>query len=169
MPWDEMNAGNNDDKIARALRYIGMMMHMDYHIPLPDGSFGSGVGNETYIFDAFAANDYSRGRLKTFSPSAVAVATNNGPVYMLCKQMKFGNNYGGHAWVIDGYKSTSIYEYLGPKYYLHCVWGWYGSSNGYYLWSDKAFVEQSNNPETFETSYEVQFIQYAKPLFNREK
>lgn len=36
------------------------------------------------------------------------------------------NDGGGHAWNIDGYQSE----------YLHCNWGWGGSSNGYFYFNN---------------------------------
>lgn len=36
------------------------------------------------------------------------------------------NNGGGHAWNIDGYQNQ----------YLHCNWGWGGSSNGYFYFNN---------------------------------
>lgn len=67
------------------------------------------------------------------------------------------NNGNGHAWVIDGYKSTSTtYEYYkqttleycstktSTTTYVHCNWGLSGDANGFFL--DKAFyVDNGDN------------------------
>ena len=43
----------------------------------------------------------------------------------------FRHYVDGHAWVVDGYideVKNNVHSY-----YLHCNWGWGGTSNGYYL------------------------------------
>ena len=41
----------------------------------------------------------------------------------------FSDSYGngGHAWNVDGYQDGD---------YLHCNWGWGGSSNGYFYFNN---------------------------------
>ncbi|MCC8038300.1 MAG: C10 family peptidase [Bacteroidales bacterium] len=49
-------------------------------------------------------------------------------------------NDGGHAWIVDGYYSTSTTNYY------HCNWGWAGSSDG---WT----AEEYYNPISEDVSY----------------
>ena len=64
---------------------------------------------------------------------------------------------GGHAWVIDGYKSTSkIYKYYiqntleycstetKTESYVHCNWGEGGTANGFYLDMDFNDINGNN-------------------------
>lgn len=68
----------------------------------------------------------------------------------------------GHAWIVDGnlsLKITSMMYEEGYAYYHyeHCVWGWGGTSNGYYSWSSsKGFGDHPldhgpNDPDDYIT------------------
>ena len=41
------------------------------------------------------------------------------------------NDGPGHAWNVDGYQEGG---------YLHCNWGWGGSSNGYFYFNNLFFI-----------------------------
>ena len=67
---------------------------------------------------------------------------NNRPTYILGQALE-----GGHAWIVDGgykwihrFPDEAIYPGTGPviktTYYFHCVWGWGGDANGYYLYDN---------------------------------
>ena len=60
------------------------------------------------------------------------------------------NGNEGHCWVIDGYLSytvsggtTSSGDLISSYSLYHCVWGWGGSNNGYFLWRDGTEVNTS--------------------------
>ena len=85
----------------------------------------------------------------------------NKPVYI----SGFSNSVG-HAWVIDGYMHNSDSNGEGniDSYYLHCNFGWGGSSNGWYFMN--IFNNEDNDDYFLDNDgYEVSFDYYKNFYF----
>lgn len=85
----------------------------------------------------------------------------NKPVYI----SGFSNS-AGHAWVIDGYMHNSDSNDEGDidSYYLHCNFGWGGSSNGWYFMN--IFNNEDNDDYFLDNDgYEVSFDYYKNFYF----
>lgn len=75
------------------------------------------------------------------------------------------NEDAGHAWITDGYYTYVITQPLyptpEPKYYIHFVWGWFGKSNGFYLYDadkdgfgpDSSYAEENDIFPTLQRFY----------------
>ena len=114
----------SNDAVAWLMRYAGQSVQMNY------GKDASGVTNENAARNALV-NKFSYSSSATLVKKAnytvsawntkIKNELNAGhPVYY---QAYDSNGYGGHAFVLDGYNSSSKY---------HINWGWSGSYNGYY-------------------------------------
>lgn len=75
-------------------------------------------------------------RLTSFDFSSKFKVTTQLPMYIYGNGSKDDELYG-HAWIIDGVFHLQIpldmnTGTLSNEYYYHCVWGWYGTGNGYF-------------------------------------
>ena len=114
----------SNDAVAWLMRYAGQSVQMDY------GKDASGITDEYAARNALVKKfTYSSSAALVKKANYTASAWNTKlknelnaghPVYY---QAYDSNGYGGHAFVLDGYNSSSKY---------HINWGWSGSYNGYY-------------------------------------
>lgn len=130
--WYSAKMGYSDDKIAQLLAFIGKELHTKYEL-IQSGSYSLLMKN------AFSSLSYNYNNthyyITSFNP-AIALINYRKPLIAMGESRN-----GEHAWVIDG-SLQATYDpeaYIGidppaPKTYLHCVWGWFGSGNGYYLY-----------------------------------
>ena len=140
-PWQAMNAGSADARIAKLFRVLGNSNYLDMNY----GSTESGASPNRIRPTFINSNYFDPGNLRAFDENYVTSiltrAKNNqqsgGPIFM----SGYRSSGSGHAWVIDGfvqYKTNSNMivgeEYIHDILY-HCVWGWYGNSNGYFYWA----------------------------------
>ena len=134
--WSSMPNSIGSSETARLLSDIGEDVDAVYSCTL----------TTAYLSDARNAlvNDYgysSSAIYQTYNSTTVEDQIDNGwPV-----ALRGENSSGvGHAWVCDGYliekhitihNPGTIYEYETYTYthYLGMNWGWYGSSNGWYI------------------------------------
>lgn len=119
--WDEMNVGENDADIAKILARLGDKDNLQTNYGV--SSSGS-VTLERYeqTFKNFGFPNMAH---TNFTSKFAAGRLTREPIVV---------RGSGHAWVIDGlykheYKTADSTETM---YLFHCVWGWGGSSNGYY-------------------------------------
>lgn len=101
-----------------------------------DGATGTIIND---VVDMIEAMGYARPTFSAyFSKCTQTPLNSNKPIFMGGQGV-----YGGHAWVVDGYKyyedvitdhntepATVTTSY---RYYNHVNWGWYGNSDGYYF------------------------------------
>lgn len=138
MDWKEMKRSVVDSNWAWLFATLGNEDHMR-------SVYGLDATSTAYnnIWSGFAKEGYKTEGHKNFTVDLqVNELVNNRPTYIL------GQAYeGGHAWIVDGgYKWTlrfpdeAIAPGTGPvekvTYYFHCVWGWGGNANGYYLYDN---------------------------------
>lgn len=151
--WSAMKNGSDNNGAARLLQQVGLKQNMNIQYGLSasgvnlllfDNSITNTLKNMGYSTPAVRAlnEDSLQYALKYFGPLIVnGVSSRSLSI--------FDKNGLGHVWNIDGFiKATT--EQLDPvsnktnktySYYYHCVWGWYGKSNGYF--KCKQFSEKS--------------------------
>lgn len=153
--WDEINAGNDEDGLARIIAILSDQKHCK----LQNNTLESG-GGAYYVNAKLSLRKcgYLTDELfsKFFDKEEEAiVALENGPLLMQADPSPESGFDSGHMWVIDGLYQYSMpiinsdYPIIGNNgnstflkrvYTLyHCVWGDYGYTNGYYLVSDHGF------------------------------
>lgn len=148
--WDNMldsysGTYTNDQKkaVATLMRYCGQAAQMDY-------GFTSGA----YNGDAFNAFTQKLGYNANATFKSAASYSANGWEDLIYKEVRDGRpvyysalngddggpQCGGHAFVIDGYKSDGNY--------FHVNWGWGGACDGYF----NLFALDHNAPESAATA-----------------
>ncbi len=142
--WSEMNNGNDDDGIARLLYVIGQPQYLRLSYKNMETLAGA---NHTRIPTALKDLGYTvTGSFISFfnNETQVRKILTKEPIIM--QSFTTHPDWGGHAWVIDGYAVFHNLEtegdlFLPNKYYYHCVWGDRGNNNGYYYVADtKGFI-----------------------------
>lgn len=152
--WDYINRwdinstqGNCPDRLAWMLHEIGVALNAEY---------GSEIGGQTSVSEYFLKNNMpALGYEKLGEPFYFAKAEAHpeiritfGPLLVAAQSPSVdypdGDYRTGHAWVIDGYLYTKTESSVlqNPIYreYFHCIWGWNGKSNGYFIAkSDNSF------------------------------
>lgn len=135
--WNTMLANPNYNRWARLFKEIGNPENCNSEYN------GIDVGTITEVGKVVRAFDNMGYTYTQYCPFSSDIVNNElgqrRPVYV------DGLNNSGtlqHSWVIDGAfireitKDYSSYEgddMIERTYYYHCVWGWGGTSNGYYL------------------------------------
>lgn len=143
--WDSMNAGNNDDGIARMLAILSSPEYCNVK--------GNDAAHIGYSFTSLTIPALKKAQYKFTNPSPKYVAfgmqpvnqdiinllKNNGPILIEGILSKPEYNGGGHLWVIDGLRQAHGFVGEGSLQKLelfnlyHCIWGDDGRCNGYYL------------------------------------
>ena len=128
----DMWSADCKDQIAHLMRYWGLAFQADY------SADGTGVDSDDAIklmkndgFSISGLHDYNSGDVidDLKAGNRIVFMRGNGRYYHV--GFVFRKYVDGHAWVADGYiDEVNNSEH---SYYLHCNWGWYGISNGYYL------------------------------------
>ena len=137
------------------------------------GIDASGSNTKQYYKRTFRNFGYKTpGDFKSFSETSVdSYLKKNKPVFLR------GTHYttlsdGGHAWVCDGvyydyWKGEDIFGemgFYGQGYFFHMVWGWGGSSNGYYKYgvtSLSGYSQYSSTNDNVSSSVPVKNIEYC--------
>lgn len=156
--WDKMNAGNDDDGIARVLAILSDKKY--FHVTGNDSVYNGGVALGNIIPGLrkcqYALPYTSYSNLPTFTTAKVdneihELLKTEGPLLVEGRSSKFYGN--GHTWVIDGLKQCHKLVGTGTLAKMelfdmyHCVWGDNGRSNGYYLAEGNFFDE---SPDAFD-------------------
>jgi len=136
--WSAMYSNFSHDSWSRLFERLGSseLLHSIYG----ESATASGDG---WILYTFATMGYKSAKLKNFSCSDLnAELTDGNPVICLGRAKVNNTNRDlGHAWIIDGgymtwnhMGDTNFYpDGLVEEYFYHCVWGWNGISDGYFL------------------------------------
>lgn len=183
-PWDGMISGSCDDRVARLMKVISDKENLNIQPALSGSStvewrVGVLMDNMGYEkvnyytdFTASVASDAIKGNGNDIESSPLYVSCSG---YTLEDEDGDGEEekfYCGHAWVVDGvldYYLTK--DMITPTPYFHCVWGWNGLSNGYYLLKDgyfngtPDFVEEGEDITTenhFTSTESFRFVKIKK-------
>lgn len=160
LDWASMKDGANNDLVARLMKRLGDDDLLDieygtesssaYTSKMQNAFTGMGYDNNGYD------NDFRMAAIKKWLNYTYDIydPTYGGPVLMSGRD----KDKGGHSWVIDGYILNDIYvraksssdgnwRLWGNDYILfHCVWGFGGSSNGYFYISNDDEAEFAGSP-----------------------
>lgn len=153
--WESMNAGTDNDGIARLLAIISSRNY--FHV-MDNDSQNIGKVYLGSIIPAFKKCKYTFPS-QTFSPTyftedrvnaeVLKLLKTNGPLLIDGRSSIEQNN--GHMWVIDGMRQCHKQVYDNnimqmAKFDLyHCIWGVGGVSNGYYLAEGNFFDEKPDS------------------------
>ena len=177
IPLNEYSANNYSqsakDNVALFLRQIGHIM---------DAKYNPGVTSTYFDNNNSTAKFLAEGTSLTVSNPTPKAEILNIPKADLKKGVavvRGVGNFGGHAWVSDGYLDYTIYvtDYFETSagkisiighhetelHYVHMNWGWGGQSNGYftldYLLTSSPVIPDNNRPMVSE-KYEYDFRYY---------
>lgn len=129
--WTAMIADRNNDLWPRLFSIIGNSDNMN--TSYSENSAGSSPG--LYV-STFRNMGYKNMSLSAFNLNDASEELRQGkPLFT-----RGSATSGGHAWIVDGcqYKESGLaVENPKPRtYYFHCVWGWNGQNNGYFLFAN---------------------------------
>ncbi len=135
--------------------------------------------NWSFAFPYFAANYFEDLQYPNVtyhkeyqSTDIITMINDSCPVFIASG----GNIVSGHAWVVDGYiRMDNIYttynngKYhstsIQPDYYVHCNFGWGGTSNGYYtsgIFNTSGPAYSRENYEYIDTTYNIDGYTYDR-------
>lgn len=136
--WD----AHESSDIAKIMRSMALGMNAHYNYVGSGGTFIWPIRAEEYMRDKLGYSNANRH--KGYDSSVInKMLKNYKPVFIAARERK---TLSGHAWVIDGYlkqartmtirysKSGRVEELSGGwREFVHCNFGWGGSSDGYYV------------------------------------
>ncbi len=141
--WAAMVPDDGTPATAQLMADVGGNLHMDYN-PANSSKGGSGADPD-YIDDALKNNyGYSSAQYDSSQDPGLyqtVVSNLNNRMPVILSGCSATNWFGypaydseGHCWVCDGY----IQSYISGNGYLqfYMNWGWNGSSNGWFAYSD---------------------------------
>lgn len=141
--------GNND--LYHLLRDIGNPENLN--VSYRNDNYGSSAYPENFRRTFINFGFFDCGNFEGFSPvKALRFIGANYPILVIGKRNQNGVT-SGHAWVCDGYvqyRTPKEDNYIGydENYYFHCIWGWGGNSNGYFLdFGGTPFDREDDDPE----------------------
>ena len=149
--WTAMYSNFYHDSWSRLFEVLGSseLIRANY------GKDATGAGTE-WVPYTFATMRYKGTNIKDFSSYTLQEELkSSNPV--ICLGSARVDNTGkdiGHAWIIDGgYKTwnnmavTDNPDGIVTYYYYHCVWGWNGISDGYFLLKSGELGGRPDSPD----------------------
>lgn len=172
--WENINQGgtlisNNEfkDDFPWFLNQIGLFLDAEYGI---DGT-GCSVKNVTERFHNFGYSKLSNPKM--LSKNSCISELSHGP--LLVYGSNINPSQAAHCWVIDGlycYKESwpgVIETETGSitRTFYHCVWGWGGTGNGYFLWTGKHTLggHEPDKYDSDDTKYPYKTKEYTSIYF----
>lgn len=129
--WSKIRNTYGCDQLYYLVRTVGIKASAKY------GATGTGVTTDN-MCEAFKKFGYKKPSTVSFS-EATGEVWNGNPILVIGTNKDPDKN-SAHAWIVDGIYSR--YEpglwWTSPAptlYYYHTVWGWGGTSNGYFSYS----------------------------------
>lgn len=144
--WSAMYSNFRHDNWSRLFEVIGRPQNLNSSY----GTTATGA-SPSRIPLTFTNMGYKGCKGAEFSSSTVDSELEAGQPVICSGYLK--NNQGGHSWVIDGGYTTwtnqVVTETPGLYYesYYHCVWGWGGSSDGYFLYESGKLGGRPKDPD----------------------
>ena len=133
--WGEMKSNYYSDSWARIFEIIGRPKNENVNYGVTSTSASSSTLKRT-----FKNLGYEGTSIDDFSISTVTGELRKSRAVIMLGQNTSGSS--GHAWVVDGgysiYYDNTIAVEPQTDYYLHCVWGWYGTGNGYFYYRNNS-------------------------------
>ena len=135
--WPMMKVNILDDNLAYLIQELGKTENFNVNYGKEESS-----ASENRFIPTFHNFNYPNVKSRDFSASHVmSLLQNNQPV--IISAAKTDNINIRHSWVLDGVyyvKGGVAGSHLDPNtafYYFHCVWGFGGTSNGYFQLSGR--------------------------------
>jgi len=137
--WAVMPAASGNQDVAQLMLDAGLSVYMQY-TPTSSGAYHSDIDDAfKYTFGYTFSNDVSYNSSQVLGNIQV-----NHPVIL----SGFDSNFGGHAWVADGYR-----VWTNPCFstiYLHMNWGWHeifggDDESGWFLEADWTITMPGGN------------------------
>lgn len=153
--WSAMYSNFNQDSWSRLFERLGssVLLHSTYGVDATSAG-------ESWILYTFATMGYKSTSLNDFSSITLDAELEAGnPVICLGRYKDSTTKKDvGHAWIIDGgymrwhhMGDTNIYpDGLVQDYFYHCIWGWNGISDGYFLLK---YGKLGGKPDTADGTY----------------
>ena len=165
--WGVMRSNPTDLSWARLFAIIGSAKFGNVNY----GITSTGMYPK-YVSEVFNKMQYSVSDKRGLNISLVIQEHKaNSPVFVTGYKYLTNSTTGsleqsGHAWILDGsysitHDSPIIEDDDKGKvtdYFLHCVWGWGGSSNGYYLYYSSSL---GSRPESGDNGYKSTLPAYS--------
>lgn len=135
------------DQVARLFYYIGDEIDVTY------GATET-YGSKYKAIDLLKKLGYSTDDFQSYDiNSIVDKLIDNHIIFM--SGTSVGSKQYGHAWICDGCKykimrNTATGETIRYNQYLHCLWGWGDSGNGYF--NGDVFIPEGHENSEFVTS-----------------
>jgi len=135
------------DEVAHLMRYLGVAMGADYQTNSTSVDKGNEV-NWMRNWGGLSATSFS-----SYNDNNIINGLNADKLICIGGFRGYDNwilwkdYWGGHLWVIDGYrKTTSVYtDQTIVSTYVHCNFGWNGSADGYY---NSGVFDTSKGPQS---------------------
>lgn len=136
------NDANSHLAISRFLRQIGEVTNSMYNTNYTST-------DPMNVSSAFSSLGYNVSTYYTYNGQSIRNQLDNAHLIFIWGN----NNNSAHGWVLDGYLTDNVTEYImepvdvgghilwviidqfgtNTNYYNHFNWGWYGKNNGYFL------------------------------------
>ncbi len=132
--WTAMMADSRHDGWARLFRICGNKENTEAEYLAEET-----LAEPKYIARTINNMGYINAKEVYFNADLLESQFNSTQGPLICSG-KYNINrfqWEGHSWILDGYQIGETTYPDGKtfyKHYLHCVWGWGGKSNGYYLY-----------------------------------
>ena len=131
-PWDEIRDYPYRYAMSRLTREISRAYNMD-----AQWNDTCTPSKWTRVPQTFENFKYRKPTIKQFNDIALSTILSKVPILIYSKLIDSYGDRNAHMWVIDGLYSITfndVAEIPGyTHYYFHCVWGWAGNSNGYFI------------------------------------
>ena len=140
--WDAMYADSNHDSWYRLFEIVGRPEYLN-------AKYGVSA-TSAYMSSAksmLERTGYENVQFKYFDIDAAFDELSNSRLFIMYGDRLNNGQRVGHAWIIDGSSRRAtrlaipsteaghpVYRY---EDFYHCIWGWGGKSNGFYLYSNK--------------------------------
>lgn len=136
--WTEMKSYQWQSAWSKLFEVLGRYDYLNAHY----GISSTGINFDKNVTQTFTKNGYTASSIQAFNTVIVNDMLRSG-IPVLVDGKDVSNPSEGHMWVIDGgymkgeeYKDAGGYSYMGYTSYYHCVWGWGGANNGYFLYNN---------------------------------
>lgn len=136
--WADIKSNRTSDDLAHLLADLGKPENLDTQYGLySSGAYVFKIKGVFSNFGYLVPEDW-----KSLSHESAVSHLHIGGEPLLVDTRVEGYSTG-HEWIIDGYRQFSMDRINWSEPYYHCVWGWQGSANGYYFFSEGE-IDMSN-------------------------
>ena len=140
------------DEVAKLCRYCGQAVKMNYSPTSSGGTVGKMPALKAMGYSSKAANYYKTGFSDEVWDNMMRDNLNRGiPILYAANS----SSSVGHAFIVDGYDNEGYY---------HMNFGWYGTSDGWFLISSINFTNRYGEPRNYYRNHSM-ILGMEPPLF----